>query len=205
MKRISYIIILVSLLSSCSSNKNIITMNKSDLSEKEQSLIENNSCYSTASIVGGGANLIQAEQEQMMKDKIRKREMKLKNIPGLTISNLESGFKAIAQNEILFQFDSHELNDNAKNILAELSNIIKEIPETHVKIVGHTDNIGEKEYNLVLSKNRASAVGNYLRQSGVDTNMIIEDGKGFSEPIADNKTKEGRARNRRVEIYINNN
>lgn len=72
------------------------------------------------------------------------------------------------------------------------------------KIIGHTDNIGEKQYNIILSKNRAAAVGNYLRTAGIETNNITEDGKGYSEPIADNTSEAGRAKNRRVEIFITN-
>ena len=58
--------------------------------------------------------------------------------------------------------------------------------------------------DLRLSKNRAAAVGNYLRTAGIETNNITEDGKGYSEPIADNTSEAGRAKNRRVEIFITN-
>lgn len=202
MKNIISIIAVAFIFASCSSNKNMITVNNAELTEKEKVLIENNNNYSDASIVGGGADLAKKEKEKALMGKMKERELKLKSIPGLNISNTERGFKATAQNEILFQFDSHELNDNAKEILSKLSDVIKGIPDTKVEIVGHTDNIGEKQYNIVLSKNRAAAVGNYLRQSGIDNNMITEDGKGFSQPVADNKTDDGRAKNRRVEIYI---
>ena len=59
-------------------------------------------------------------------------------------------------------------------------------------------------FNIILSKNRAAAVGNYLRTAGIETNNITEDGKGYSEPIADNTSEAGRAKNRRVEIFITN-
>lgn len=204
MKNTIYIIAIACIFASCSANKNMITVSNADLTEKEKVLIENNTCYSTASIVGGGAELAKEEKEKALKEKIKDRERKLKSIPDLKISNTENGFKATAQNDILFQFDSHELNDNAKEILSKLADIIKGIPDTKVEIIGHTDNIGEKQYNMILSKNRAAAVGNYLRQAGVDNNTITEDGKGFSQPVADNKTEDGRAKNRRVEIYITN-
>lgn len=188
----------------CSSNKNMITINSADLTEKEQNLYENNSRFSTASIVGGGAYMAQAEKEAITKKKIEDRERRLKQIPGLSISSTANGFKATAQNEILFQFDSHALNDNAKTMLKELCDVIKEIPETKITIVGHTDNIGEKQYNILLSKNRAAAVGNYLREQGIPDSSISEYGKGYDEPVADNKTEEGRSKNRRVEISFHN-
>lgn len=71
-------------------------------------------------------------------------------------------------------------------------------------IVGHADKIGDDNYNMALSKNRALSVGNYLRNNGINGNNIKEEGKGFHSPIADNKTEEGRAKNRRVEIFIKN-
>lgn len=118
--------------------------------------------------------------------------------------NGKEQFKATAQSEILFKFDSYELNEEAQKMLSDLCNIITEIPNTKIKIIGHTDNIGEKQYNIILSKNRAAAVGNYLRTAGIETNNITEDGKGYSEPIADNTSEAGRAKNRRVEIFITN-
>ena len=78
-------------------------------------------------------------------------------------------------------------------MLSDLCNIITEIPNTKIKIIGHTDNIGEKQYNIILSKNRAAAVGNYLRTAGIETNNIT-----------DNTSEAGRAKNRRVEIFITN-
>lgn len=205
-KNIIILIGTISIFTACSSTKPI-TISKSELSNKDKDMIENNSNYSTASIVGGGAELIRVEKEKALKRKIENRKNKLKSIEGLVISTYkdENGteqFKATAQNEVLFKFDSHELNESAINMLSELCTVISDIPGTNIKVVGHTDNIGEKDYNIVLSKNRAAAVGNFLRQSGIETINIKEEGKGFSQPIADNKSEAGRAKNRRVEIFI---
>ena len=128
----------------------------------------------------------------------------LKSLVADLRKNGKEQFKATAQSEILFKFDSYELNEEAQKMLSDLCNIITEIPNTKIKIIGHTDNIGEKQYNIILSKNRAAAVGNYLRTAGIETNNITEDGKGYSEPIADNTSEAGRAKNRRVEIFITN-
>jgi OOP family OmpA-OmpF porin len=68
--------------------------------------------------------------------------------------------------------------------------------------VGHTDSIGTAAYNLKLSLRRANAVKAYLVSKGIEANRIYTEGKGKSQPIADNRTKEGRAKNRRVEIEV---
>ena len=108
---------------------------------------------STASIVGGSAKLVKEERDKAIQEKIEARRNKLKAIDGLSISsykdkNGKEQFKATAQSEILFKFDSYELNEEAQKMLSDLCNIITEIPNTKIKIIGHTDNIGEKQYNI---------------------------------------------------------
>lgn len=71
-----------------------------------------------------------------------------------------------------------------------------------VKIQGHTDNIGNASENLLLSRERAKSVRDYLVSKNVSTNRLSHEGFGQSKPIADNKTEEGRAKNRRTEFVI---
>jgi OOP family OmpA-OmpF porin len=68
--------------------------------------------------------------------------------------------------------------------------------------VGHTDSVGTDAYNQRLSVRRADAVKDYLVSKGVEKNRVYTEGKGEKQPIADNKTAEGRAKNRRVEIEV---
>ena len=68
--------------------------------------------------------------------------------------------------------------------------------------VGHTDSIGSDKYNNRLSQRRADSVKAYLVSKGIEPNRIYTEGKGEKQPIADNKTREGRAKNRRVEIEV---
>ncbi|WP_248281054.1 OmpA family protein [Azoarcus sp. TTM-91] len=75
-------------------------------------------------------------------------------------------------------------------------------PRVAIHVVGHTDSIGSEMYNLKLSISRAEAVTEYLRSQGLGLERLSSDGKGEAEPIADNAREPGRARNRRVEIYL---
>jgi OOP family OmpA-OmpF porin len=68
--------------------------------------------------------------------------------------------------------------------------------------VGHTDSIGSHEYNMALSQRRANAVKQYLVSKGIEANRIYTEGKGKTQPVADNRTAEGRQKNRRVEIEV---
>ncbi|MOA46899.1 Outer membrane porin F precursor [compost metagenome] len=72
-----------------------------------------------------------------------------------------------------------------------------------IKVVGHTDSVGSDAYNQALSERRASSVAEYLLSQGVAPNKVTSEGRGESQPIADNETEEGRAKNRRVELHIN--
>ena len=71
-----------------------------------------------------------------------------------------------------------------------------------IHVEGHTDRIGTQEYNQKLSERRADAVKAYLVSKGVEKNRVYTEGKGEKQPVADNKTKEGKAKNRRVEIEV---
>ena len=195
-------------LASCKSN-NIITSSNYSVSEKENVLRENNSCFSTVSIIGGASLAAEKEKEAMLKKKMEKREKALNNIDGIDVTRIKDAdgnvlFKAVVQNELLFAFDSFELSEDAKGMLDKLIPVIEDVPSTKLKIIGHTDNIGGKSYIDNLSLNRAKSVASYLSAGGIDRNNIIEQGKGFSQPVADNMTEQGRAKNRRVEIFINN-
>jgi OOP family OmpA-OmpF porin len=72
-----------------------------------------------------------------------------------------------------------------------------------ITISGHTDNVGNKSYNLKLSENRAKSVANYLISKGIDASRIKSLGMGNSKPIQSNESEDGRKANRRVEFYIN--
>jgi OOP family OmpA-OmpF porin len=104
----------------------------------------------------------------------------------------------------LFAFDSAKLTPAAEKDMAKMAAEAKSLKKLNVVLVeGHTDNIGTAAYNQKLSIKRAMSVRDALIKNGVPANLIEAKGYGFDKPVASNKTKAGRAENRRVELTIN--
>lgn len=87
-------------------------------------------------------------------------------------------------------------------LLNEVVQVLKENPKIHIRIEGHTDDVGSKRKNKRLSDRRAKSVRTYLENAGIDSSRLASIGKGEDSPIEDNSTPEGRAVNRRVELHI---
>jgi len=110
---------------------------------------------------------------------------------------------ALDMNAILFDYDSAELTPQAKKDLEKIAQILKKYPNREIRVSGHTDSTGNPSYNLKLSENRAkSVVQNLTGDQGLDSKRFSYRGYGPRNPVADNGTGEGRARNRRVEVLI---
>ncbi|MFN5812375.1 MAG: outer membrane protein OmpA [Burkholderiales bacterium] len=104
--------------------------------------------------------------------------------------------------DAFFDFNKSVIKPEAKAKLDDLVDKIKAINLEVIIAVGHTDAVGSDEYNQKLSMRRSNAVKAYLINKGVDKTRIYTEGKGEKQPVADNSTKEGRAKNRRVEIEV---
>jgi len=104
--------------------------------------------------------------------------------------------------DAFFDFDKSALKPEGRAKLDDLIGKIKGINLEVIIAVGHTDSVGSNNYNQKLSVKRAEAVKAYLVTKGIEKNRVYTEGKGEKQPVADNKTSEGRAKNRRVEIEV---
>ena len=104
--------------------------------------------------------------------------------------------------DAFFDFDKAVLKPEGKAKLDDLVSKVKGINLEVIIAVGHTDSVGSDAYNQKLSVRRSEAVKAYLVSKGIEKNRVYTEGKGEKQPVADNKTAEGRAKNRRVEIEV---
>jgi OOP family OmpA-OmpF porin len=104
--------------------------------------------------------------------------------------------------DVLFDFDKAVLKNEGKSKLDDLAAKVKAINLEVVIAIGHTDSVGSDAYNQKLSVRRAESVKSYLVSKGVEPNRIYTEGKGEKQPVASNKTADGRQKNRRVEIEV---
>ena len=130
-----------------------------------------------------------------------KEELKKELPDGTQVDTDERGI-VVRMDDVLFDFDRYILRADTEEKLAKISGLIKErYPDREIIVEGHTDNVGKKDYNYTLSEKRARTVSEYLK-GRVGHDKISYRGLGQDVPLADNRTPEGRKKNRRVEIII---
>jgi OOP family OmpA-OmpF porin len=121
--------------------------------------------------------------------------------PGATVDEVGCMLQLVLNN-IEFVVDSATLTAEARASLDQVADAIKARPDVvSMSVIGHTDSTGSEGYNQKLSEQRANAVAAYLRSAGAKSRFVTS-GSGELQPIADNSTEEGRARNRRVELNV---
>ena len=123
-------------------------------------------------------------------------------VPGATVTREGEGILVKFDSGILFDTDKSDVKPAAQSNLQKLATSLQNNPNTNILIVGHTDSTGTAQHNMDLSIRRAEAVKTYIVSNNVNSSRLTTSGKGKTEPIADNRTPEGRAQNRRVEIVI---
>ncbi|WP_459211210.1 OmpA family protein [Aquimarina rhabdastrellae] len=149
-------------------------------------------------VVGGLAGGIIGKQMDKQAQKIEEE------IPGAEVTRVGEGINVVFDENsgVYFATNSYALNAKSKANLNKLIGIFKEFPDTNITVEGHTDNRGNADYNLTLSKNRAESVVKYLTSKGLNPYRFQTFWHGESLPKYTNDTAEGRAKNRRVELGI---
>lgn len=133
--------------------------------------------------------------------KSSKKQVDLTQNNNVELDKIEVGKKITLKN-IFFDFDKSTLKKESHFELNRVAQFMRENPTVKIMLCGHTDYKGTKEYNMTLSNDRAKAAYDYLVKKGVPPTRLQYKGFGAEQPIADNKTDEGRALNRRTEILI---
>ncbi len=148
--------------------------------------------------IGGAAGGIIGNHMDKQADKIEQA------VPGAEVKRVGEGIHIIFDDKsgVNFAFDSAELTPDSKKNLDAVAEIFLEFPDTELMIEGHTDSVGDDNYNMKLSKRRADAVASYLKAKGVSSNRFKVEAFGETRPRFENDTKEGQAKNRRVEIGV---
>ncbi len=150
-------------------------------------------------VVGGTAGVLIGNKMDKQAQKIEEE------IPGAKVERIEDGILVTFDENsgVHFETEKYNITPTSDVMLTKLANILKEYPDTNVLVVGHTDSSGAASYNMTLSEKRAYAVTNYFVQSkGLSSSRFTTTWFGEDQPIADNSTAEGRAKNRRVNIAI---
>ncbi|MGQ0533736.1 MAG: OmpA family protein [Caulobacteraceae bacterium] len=104
--------------------------------------------------------------------------------------------------DLTFDFNRDTVKGQFVGTLRDTGAVLREYDQTTVDVIGHADSVGSDDYNLDLSQRRANNVASVLQSGGVASYRLLKEGRGERQPIASNATDDGRARNRRVEVYI---
>ena len=144
--------------------------------------------------VGAGVGHYMDNQEKVLRQQLQGT--------GVQVVREGDNIRLVMPGNITFASGSYDIRSEFFDVLNSVAVVVKKYNKTNIKVSGHTDSRGGREYNQRLSEQRANSVGNYLRGQKVAASRIKTYGYGFSYPIATNYTPEGRQRNRRVEIEL---
>ena len=137
-----------------------------------------------------------------MEDKKRAMEQATAGTGTVVTQTADNQLKLSIPNDISFDTGRSDIKPNLRPILDQFAQGLSQQPSMEVRIVGHTDSTGSDAINNPLSVNRAQSARDYLVARGVNSSRMSIDGRGSREPIADNASADGRARNRRIDIYL---
>ena len=145
-------------------------------------------------IVGAGVGAYMDVQEKKLRDQLQGT--------GVRVVREGDNIRLVMPGNITFNTDSYQLRADFYPVLNSVGLVLAKYADTTIRITGHTDDRGSRQYNLTLSEKRADSVANYLVTRDVARGRMYIEGAAFDQPVADNGTAAGRAENRRVELYI---
>jgi outer membrane protein OmpA-like peptidoglycan-associated protein len=145
-------------------------------------------------IVGAGVGAYMDVQEAKLREQLQGT--------GVQVVREGDNIRLIMPGNITFETDSYNLRPDFYPVLNSVGLVLAKYADTTMRVTGHTDNTGSRQYNQTLSERRARSVADYLATQRVLQSRMYVQGMGFDQPIADNGNADGRARNRRVELYI---
>jgi outer membrane protein OmpA-like peptidoglycan-associated protein len=145
-------------------------------------------------IVGAGIGAYMDVQEAKLREQLQGT--------GVQVVREGDNIRLVMPGNITFESDSYNLRSNFYPVLNSVGAVLAKYSDTTIRVTGHTDSTGQRSYNQTLSERRASSVADYLATREVASTRMYVQGVGFDQPIADNSTAQGRATNRRVELYI---
>lgn len=145
-------------------------------------------------LAGGAVGAYMDQQEAELRAQLQGTGVSVTRVGDQIILNMPSN--------ITFDVGQSDVKPQFRATLQSVSLVLHQFGKTIVDVVGHTDSDGSDESNLLLSRQRATAVANVIASQGIDPRRFFIDGKGESDPIASNSTSAGKAQNRRVEIRI---
>ena len=145
-------------------------------------------------IVGAGVCAYMDGQEAKLREQLQGT--------GVSVVREGDNIRLVMPGNITFQTDSYNLRSDFYPVLNSVGEVLAKYGDTTIRVSGHTDNTGSRQYNQTLSERRAGSVADYLVTREVVRSRLLVQGQSFDQPIADNGTAAGRAQNRRVELYV---
>ena len=147
--------------------------------------------------------VIEPEATEPLQEPVKQEMIQAPKLEPLPEFTCQQNFDTLlSSNEINFATNSSDIDASSNRLLSDLIEVANQCPEAKIEIGGHTDSSGSDDYNLRLSQARASSVMSYLINNGVDDRRLSAVGYGETNPITDNESDEGKAKNRKIEFNV---
>ena len=121
---------------------------------------------------------------------------------GVQVNRNGDQLELVMPGNVTFNTNEYTIRPDFHSVLDAVGQVLYKYQDTRLRVTGHTDSTGSRDYNYNLSSRRATSVANHLAAGGIDQNRLIVQGVGPDQPIASNDTEQGKAMNRRVELDI---